>query len=97
MRAPEHTAERLRFQRFALDEQYRRSRDFLALMQRRRSVRHFSDEPVAAELIENALRTAATAPFGANQQPWKFVVVSDPAVKAEIRAASSRTSPTRRA
>src|ERR687885_176972 len=55
---------------------------------RRRSVRHFSREPVAWELVENALLTAGTAPSGANQQPWTFVVVSDPDVKAEIRAAA---------
>jgi len=57
-------------------------------MQTRRSVRHFSDAPVEWELIENALRTAGTAPSGANQQPWTFVVVSDSAVKAQIREAA---------
>jgi nitroreductase len=65
-----------------------RSRAFLELMETRRSVRHFSSEPVPWELIENALRTAGTAPSGANQQPWSFVVVGDPEVKAEIRAAA---------
>jgi nitroreductase len=67
-----------------------RSRAFLELMRRRRSVRHFSPEPVPWELIENALRTAATAPSGANQQPWTFVVVSDPAVKERIREGAER-------
>src|ERR671937_2022493 len=57
-------------------------------MQKRRSVRQFASEPVAWELIENALRAAGSAPSGANQQPWTFVVVSDPAVKAEIREAA---------
>src|ERR687885_2349170 len=57
---------------------------------RRRSVRHFSREPVAWELVENALLTAGTAPSGANQQPWTFVVVSDPDVKARIREAAER-------
>src|ERR671925_2326508 len=57
-------------------------------MQTRRSVRHFSSEPVPWELIENALRTAGSAPSGANQQPWTFVVVSDPGMKAEIREAA---------
>jgi nitroreductase len=59
-------------------------------MRQRRSVRQFSSEPVASELIENAVRAAATAPSGANQQPWKFVVVSDTAVKAAIRDAAER-------
>lgn len=53
-------------------------------------MRHFAPDPVPRELIENAIRTAGTAPSGANQQPWTFVVVSDPAVKARIRAAAER-------
>ena len=67
-----------------------RSRDFLALMARRRSVRDFSEEPVPPELLVNAVRTAGTAPSGANQQPWTFVVVSDPAVKERLRVAAER-------
>ncbi|MGI8699412.1 MAG: nitroreductase family protein [Mycobacteriales bacterium] len=64
------------------------SRDFLAAMSRRRTVREFSTEPVPFELVENAVATAATAPSGAHQQPWTFVVVSDVAVKTRIRAAA---------
>jgi nitroreductase len=67
-----------------------RSRAFLELMRARRSVRHFSAEPVPWELIENALRTAGTAPSGANQQPWTFVVVSDAELKARIREGAER-------
>ena len=65
-----------------------RSREFLLDMSRRRSVRQFSSDPVPPELIENAIRTAGTAPSGANQQPWTFVVISDPEVKARIREAA---------
>jgi nitroreductase len=86
----EYAPERLRFERLDGADERRRSREFLALMRRRRSVRHFSSEPVAPELIENALRTAATAPSGANQQPWKFVAVFDPTVKGAIRSAAER-------
>ncbi|MBA3972994.1 MAG: nitroreductase family protein [Candidatus Solibacter sp.] len=57
-------------------------------MRTRRSVRDFSAEPVAVELIESAVRTAASAPSGANQQPWRFVVVSDPEIKRRIREAA---------
>src|SRR5919202_283131 len=64
------------------------SRGFLESMQRRRSVRHFSSEPVPWELIENAIRTAGTAPSGAHQQPWTFVAVTDPDVKQRIREAA---------
>jgi iodotyrosine deiodinase len=78
----------LEFTRLDAEEALRRSREFLEHMQTRRSVRHFSSEPVAYELIGNAIRTAGTAPSGANQQPWTFVVVSDPDVKEQIRAAA---------
>jgi iodotyrosine deiodinase len=78
----------LEFTRLDADEALRRSRAFYELMRTRRSVRHFSSEPVPWKLIENALRAAGTAPSGANQQPWTFVVVSDPALKAEIREAA---------
>jgi iodotyrosine deiodinase len=57
-------------------------------MQTRRSVRHFSSEPVPRELIELAITAASTSPSGANQQPWHFVAVSDPAVKRVIRIAA---------
>jgi nitroreductase len=80
----------LEFTRLDAEEALRRSEEFLRLMETRRSVRHFSDEPVAYELIENAVRTAATAPSGANQQPWTFVVIGDPAVKEQIRDAAER-------
>ena len=80
----------LDFGEVAPEDALGRSRAFLALMETRRSVRHFSSRPVPWELIENALRTAGTAPSGANQQPWLFVVVSDADVKARIRAAAER-------
>lgn len=62
--------------------------EFETKMRTRRSVREFSPEPVPLELIEQAIAIAGTAPSGANQQPWRFVVVSDPAVKREIRMAA---------
>lgn len=67
------------------EEMDRRSRDFYAEMQRRRSVRDFSDRPVPQEVVENCILTAGTAPNGANMQPWHFVVVGDPALKRRIR------------
>jgi iodotyrosine deiodinase len=62
-------------------EMKHRAHNFYAKMRRRRTVRDFSDEPVDRDIIESCLRAASTAPSGANQQPWQFVVVSDPAVK----------------
>jgi iodotyrosine deiodinase len=78
----------LAFERLPPDEQAARSREFLERTRTRRSVRQFSREPVAFELVANAIATAGTAPSGANQQPWTFVVVTDPGVKREIRVAA---------
>jgi nitroreductase len=62
-----------------------RATDFREQMQRRRTVRQFSDRDVSREVIEECLRVAGSAPSGANLQPWHFVVVSDPAIKRRIR------------
>lgn len=78
----------LNFARLSPDEQLARSREFLTHMRTRRTVRDFSSEPVPFELITNAVATAATAPSGANQQPWTFAVVSDPEIKRRIREAA---------
>jgi nitroreductase len=64
------------------------SRAFYKEVKSRRTVRDFSDQPVAREVIENALLAAGTAPNGANMQPWYFVAVSNPALKARIREAA---------
>ena len=69
-------------------EMQQRADDFYAELRRRRSVRDFSDRPVPRAVIETCLRTAGTAPNGANLQPWHFVVIADPAVKQRIRAAA---------
>jgi nitroreductase len=66
-------------------EALERARSFEAEMQQRRTVRTYDSRPVARELIEECLRVAGTAPSGANQQPWHFVAVSDPAIKTRIR------------
>ena len=75
-------------ERLPEEEMLARARDFHAEMERRRSVRTFSPDPVPRELVELAVRTASTAPSGAHRQPWKFVVVGDPALKREIRIAA---------
>jgi iodotyrosine deiodinase len=76
------------FQRLAAEEQLRRASSFLQTMSTRRTIRSFSPEPVPFELIETAIKAAVTAPSGANQQPWRFVVVSNPEVKRQIREAA---------
>jgi iodotyrosine deiodinase len=85
-----YVPEALAATRLDLDVAEARCRDFLSLMLERRSVCHFSDEPVPRVLLENALEVAASPPSGANRQPWRFVVVEDPAVKARIRRAAER-------
>ena len=67
-----------------------RSRDFLEVAQRRRSLREFSDRPVPREIIEQCLLAAGTAPSGANTQPWYFAVVESPDIKRQIRAAAEK-------
>jgi iodotyrosine deiodinase len=68
--------------------QLERARRFYEEMNRRRSVRFFSDEPVPRELVELAVATASTAPSGAHKQPWTYVLTGDPAIKAQIREAA---------
>ena len=79
---------RLEFERLTRAEQERRVAEFRKMMATRRSVREFSAEPVPIELIEEAVRAAASAPSGANQQPWRFVIVGDPELKHKIRTAA---------
>jgi nitroreductase len=80
----------LAFDRLPLEETLTRARTFFEEMNRRRTTRHFSPEPVPREAIEWAIRTAGTAPSGAHQQPWTFVAVSDPDRKLRIRDAAER-------
>jgi iodotyrosine deiodinase len=68
----------------------RRASEFYEDIRRRRTVREFSERPVAREVIEDCLRAAGTAPNGANMQPWHFVVVSDATMKRQIRVAAER-------
>ncbi len=78
----------LDFVQLSPEEQLGKSREVLESMLKRRTVRDYSSKPVPYELIENAIRVATSAPSGANQQPWTFVVVSDPDVKRKIRIAA---------
>jgi nitroreductase len=78
----------LEHERLSPDEQAARSAAFLTSMRRRRTVRQFSSEPVPFELVENAIATAGTAPSGAHQEPWTFVVVEDTEIKRRIREAA---------
>jgi iodotyrosine deiodinase len=76
------------YREYAPEEMSARARAFADDMGRRRTVRDFSDRAVPRGLIEDCLRAAGSAPSGANQQPWHFVAVADPALKQRIRVAA---------
>jgi iodotyrosine deiodinase len=76
------------FVEYPVTEMLRRAASFYADMERRRTIRAFSDRPVPRAVIEDCVRAAGTAPSGANLQPWHFVVVTDPVIKHRIREAA---------
>jgi iodotyrosine deiodinase len=78
----------LEFDRISADESLERATALRDRLRRRRSVREFSDGPVSIAALEACVAAAASAPSGANKQPWTFVLVTDPAVKASIRQAA---------
>lgn len=67
------------------EEMKQRSFEFYQLMNKRRTVRDFSDRPVPKEVIMDIVMTASSAPSGAHKQPWTFCVVNDPVIKKQIR------------
>ncbi len=73
---------------FPANEMRERASAFLEEVQRRRTVRDFSDRPVPRDVIEMCVLTAGTAPNGAHRQPWRFVVVSNQKIKRAIRVAA---------
>ena len=78
------------YTKYTEGEMKQRARDFYELLNKRRSVRNFSDKKVSKEIIENCVKAAGTAPSGANLQPWHIVIVSDPKVKKEIRIGAEK-------
>ena len=84
------TLKKLIYQKPSHAELIKNSREFYETMQSRRSIRHFSNEKIPEEVIDNIVRTAGTAPSGANKQPWKFIVVSDPDIKKQIKTAAEK-------
>jgi iodotyrosine deiodinase len=72
------------------EELLQKAQEFYQVMQRRRTIRDYSNRPVPREVIEYCIRAAGTAPSGANLQPWHFVAVSDSAIQRQIRVAAER-------
>ncbi|GJQ88419.1 hypothetical protein Trydic_g10555 [Trypoxylus dichotomus] len=69
----------------SIDDMLEASLKFYRVMDKRRSVRHFSSDPIPIEVIHNIIRTAGTAPSGAHTEPWTFVVVKSYDIKIQIR------------
>jgi iodotyrosine deiodinase len=88
MSDPAYRPEPLSFRRLPLPEQIEQLRTVKLRMAARRTVRHYSSEPVPDSLIDDAIAVAGSAPSGANLQPWRFVVVRDPVIKRKIREAA---------
>lgn len=76
------------FRERSQEDMISRAKEFCALMAKRRTVRDFDSRAIPSEVLDAALRTAASAPSGANQQPWRFVVVRDAETKTKIRLAA---------
>ena len=81
---------KINFSKISTDEMNLRSKSFLHQIQQRRSVRDFSSQNVPIEVVKNCIKTAASAPSGANKQPWHFSLVQDKKIKKEIRIAAER-------
>ena len=79
---------KLNFSAISEQEMLKNSEEFYNLMDRRRSVREFSDKDVPKEIMENIIKAAGTAPSGAHKQPWTFCLIRDPNIKKQIREAA---------
>jgi len=82
--------QKLEFKNQTEEEMVQRSKRFLEMIKSRRTVRDFSEKNIPEGVIENAVKVAATAPSGANKQPWHFVIVKDPTIKKKIRVAAEK-------
>ena len=81
---------KLNFERFSEEYMARASAEFLSFIRTRRSVREFSDRDIPVEVINNIVSAAASAPSGANKEPWFFSIVRDPDVKHKIRLGAEK-------
>ena len=82
--------EKLRFNKLTKNEMLKKSKEFLQTMEKRRTVRDFSNNELPIEIIKNCIKTAITAPSGANKQPWHFVIIKDTKIKSKIRKAAEK-------
>ena len=79
---------KLQFQKITFEEMDYNANQFFQKVSSRRSVRDFSRDDFPIDIIKNCIKSASTAPSGANKQPWHFVIVKDPIIKRKIRKAA---------
>ena len=79
---------KLQFQKITFEEMDYNANQFFQKVSSRRSVRDFSRDDFPIDIIKNCIKSASTAPSGANKQPWHFVIVKDPLIKRKIRKAA---------
>ena len=72
------------------EEIKKRSTTFYNIIKKRRSIREFRLKKISDIVIKNAIKSAGTAPNGANLQPWHFVVIKNKEIKKEIRKAAEK-------
>jgi len=77
--------QKLNFEKISKEKSFNQSKDFYKTIIKRRTVREFSDEKVSIKIIKNAVKSALSAPSGANKQPWHFCIVKNKKLKSEIR------------
>ena len=85
-----YIADKLNFTKQSISEMKSNSKKFYFQMKKRRSVRCFEKKNINMNIIKNAIRSAGTAPNGANLQPWHFVIIKDNKIKKEIRIAAEK-------
>ncbi|MBK97322.1 MAG: nitroreductase family protein [Balneola sp.] len=78
------------YSRYNTEEMRARSNDFYEFIKKRRSVRSFSSKKVPIDVLDKCIKSAGTAPNGANKQPWHFVVITDPLIKKKLRIAAEK-------
>ena len=86
----EYIAEKLNFTKQSITKMKANSKEFYIKIKKRRSIRHFKNESVDINIINNAIRSAGTAPNGANLQPWHFVIIKNDKIKKAIRVAAEK-------
>ncbi len=82
--------QKLNFEKISKEKSFIQSKYFYNIIVKRRTVREFSDEKVPIKIIKNAVKSALSAPSGANKQPWHFCIVKNKKLKAEIRKAAEK-------